>query len=147
MKQESVALFSVPDADVFALHLLLRFGQSLLQTRHGPEIPADGEQPPVAPEPANSVADRDIRAVARGVIDLPPPRQPFRRGDAEHFFDLLAAVGGDSGNPAAADPVCADLLRQIASENAASRMTPSLSSTSATSAAAAISAPAPSASR
>ena len=62
MKQKSVALFRVPDADVFALHLLLRFGQSLLQNRHGPEIPANREKPPVRPKPANPVAHRDVRA-------------------------------------------------------------------------------------
>ena len=63
LKQKSVALFRVPDADVLALHLLLRFGQSLLQNRHGPEIPADSEKPPVRPKPANPVAHRDVRVV------------------------------------------------------------------------------------
>ena len=51
--------------------------------------------------------------VAGWVIDLPPARQCCRRGGAKHFLDLLAAVGADSGDPTTADPVTADLARQI----------------------------------
>ena len=74
LKQKSVSLFRVPNADVFALHLLLRFGQSLLQNRHGPEIPANREKPPLRSKPPNPVTDWDVRAVADRMIDLPPAR-------------------------------------------------------------------------
>ena len=33
--------------------------------------------------------------------------------DAQHLFDLLAAVGADGGHPTTADPVASDLARQI----------------------------------
>ena len=113
MKQEAVSLFRVPDADVFALHLLLRFGQSLSQNRHWPEVASNSKKPPVRPKPANPVAHRDVSVVAGWMIDLPPARQRRRRGGAKHVFDLLAAVGADGGDPTTADPVTADLTRQL----------------------------------
>ena len=67
LEQQSIALFSVANARVFALHRLLRLGETLLQGRHGAQIAADGDEPPIV-----AVAER---AVAHGKIGA------FRRRD------------------------------------------------------------------
>ena len=146
LEQQPIALLGVADAVIFALHLLLRLGDALLQRRERPKIAAERHDVVVRAKPHRAIADRDVGAFFCGMVDLSPARSRALSRVPQQFLDLGAAVDSDNLRKAPADPTRYGSLANSGSENAASRTTPSLSTTSAMSAADAIRSPAASAS-
>jgi hypothetical protein len=112
LKKKSIALFGVPDACVFPLDPLLGLGQALLHGRKRTKIATNGQNAPVGAKSHRIIANRDLNTLARRVVDLSPAgRRPVRRL-TQQLLDLWPAVGRNSVQPAAPDPILADRFGQ-----------------------------------
>ena len=129
LKQYPVAPFRPSDSGVFALHRLLRLGESLLQRGHGAQVTPDGHQSTVSAVSDHRMPDRHIGALITGIVDLPPSRRFAHGRLANQLFDLPSAIRRYGIHPGAPDPVSVCFLGQGRLANATSRTIPLLSTT------------------
>ena len=102
--KQAVSLLRVADPDVFALHLLLRLDEALLQRGHRPKIPPDDDDATVLAETERPVTDGDVGPAVSWMVDLSPARRKLS-GIADELLDLRAAFIRDRVDETPADPL------------------------------------------
>ena len=113
LEKQAIALFRIANARVLALHRLLRLGQTLLQRGHGAQVASNRDDASVLAVSDRAVADRNVRSLRGGMIDLSPARNLEVARFADHFLDFRFAFNRDRVRPATTDPVAIGLAREF----------------------------------